>query len=78
MPLDNDSEDLLQALKQRIRTHLSLCDESETPVICGMLGDEQSENMLIDLVVKKVVNEKYDVPSAIIAINNEFDPNSLD
>ena len=73
-----ENNNLLQQLVERINTHLNLCQEDETPIICGMLSDAQSRSMLVDLVVKKVVDEQFDIPSAIIAINDEFDPNTLD
>lgn len=78
MAAEIDTNNLLESLIERINTHLSLCDESETPVICGMLDDQESKEMLINLIVKKVVDEQYDIATAVIAINNEFDPNSLD
>ncbi len=61
-----------------IETQLSLCDGTETPVICGMLADKEATEKLIELVAKKVVVQKIDIPTAIVQIENEFDPNSID
>lgn len=73
-----DTENLLEQLIQRINTHLDLCQESETPIICSMLDDKQSRKKVVDLAVKKVVEEKLGIAQAIIAINDEFDPNHID
>lgn len=73
-----NSEDLLQQLIERINTHLDLCESSETPIVCGMLEDPASRQKVVDLVIKKVVEGKLDIPQAIIAIDDEFDTNVTD
>ncbi len=73
-----NSEDLLQQLVQRVNTQLDLCESSETPIICAMLENDASRQKLVELVVKKVVDQQMDVSAAIVAINDEFDPNVTD
>jgi len=75
---NDNSEEILKNLRQRISTHLDLCDSVDTPTVCSMIADAEGKEKIIDLVVKKVIQQKLDIPEAIIAIDNEFDPNSID
>lgn len=65
-------------LREKIDALLDLCDHNETPIICGMLEKQESKEMLVDLIVKKVVIEHFDIPDSIIAIENEFNPNAAE
>lgn len=69
---------LLDQLKDSINQQLDLCDSAEIPIICAQLQTEETREKLVEAVVKKVVEEKMDIPQAIIAINNELDPNYID
>jgi hypothetical protein len=73
-----ESENLLQQLTDRVNTLLDLCDPNDTPIICDMISSEESKQKLVDLIIKKVVEQKINVEEAIIAVNNEYDPNSID
>lgn len=69
---------LKEQLIERIETALNLCDSVDTPTVCGMLGDPEAKGKLVELIMKKVIQQKLDISEAIIAIDNEFNPNSID
>lgn len=70
----------LERLRQSINSQLELCDSVDTPTICSMLADNDpsAKEKLVDLIIKKIVNQKMDIPQAIVAIETEFNPNMMD
>ena len=73
-----NNDNLLQQLTARVNTLLDLCEPGDTPIICNMLETEESRQKLLTLIIKKVVEQKMNVEEAIIAVNNEYDPNHID
>lgn len=73
--LKNNS--LEEKLKEKINVMLDLCNSSETPVICGMLQTSADRFQLVDVLAHKVVMEKLDIEQAIIALDNEYNQNTL-
>lgn len=73
--LKNNS--LEEKLKEKINVMLDLCNSSETPVICGMLQTSADRFQLVEVLAHKVVMEKLDIEQAIIALDNEYNPNTL-
>lgn len=78
MDNENTGVELEQKLIGAIETHLELCDSVETPTICAMNGEAEGHKKLVALIIKKVVVSKMEIPDAIIAIENEYNSNSLD
>lgn len=71
-------ENLENEFLEQINAALDLCDATETPTICSMLSTEESRESIVRLVAKTVLNRKMDIQEAIVQIENEFDPNSID
>lgn len=71
------TDNLLDKLNDQIREELELCNADNTPTICRAISSSQGYVLVQDLIVKKVIAGST-IGDAIVAIDNEFDLNSLD
>jgi hypothetical protein len=73
-----DATQLQKELIEAINNELDLCDFYETPIICNMKSDAATREMLIKEIEKRVLQQHIDIADAIVQIDNEYNPNTLD
>lgn len=70
------SDNKFSQLQEQIDKELSICEPSETPVVCAAMSNENGREAMQKLVMEKVMTGKLSIRDAIISIDNEFDVNS--
>lgn len=73
-----DATQLERELIEAINNELDLCDFHETPIICNMKSDKETREMLVKEIEKRVLQQHIDIAYAIVQIDNEYNPNTLD
>lgn len=73
-----NTENLKQSLINAINNELDSCNYHETPIICNMANDEETRATLVKEIEKRVLTQRIDISVAIVQIDNEYNPNTLD
>ena len=69
---------LFHQLRAQVEKELDICSAAETPVVCAAAHDPQNREAVIKMVLTKVIEANTTIREAIIAIDNEYDINSID
>lgn len=75
-PFYKSNMELLDELKKNVVAQLDQCEPHQTPFVCANTVSEKSKDKMVDLVIKKVLDQKINISQAIVQIETELDPNS--
>lgn len=70
------SQEILDEFKKNIRTELDLCDPVKTPYLCANIEDPKAYAKIEALITSKVIAQQLTIGEAIVAIENELNPNA--
>lgn len=62
-------------LREHIIAELNLCDGSNTPFLCANISNPEDTEKMVDLVEKYVYANKCTISEAMLAVENDFNPN---
>jgi len=71
-------ENLMEVLRVRINEMLNDCSSKHTPTVCNFISTEEGKNKIVELIEKKIIQEKLTIGEAINAIEFEYNPNLID
>jgi len=73
-----DTIQLAKELRDAIINELDNCEYSDVPIVYNMVQDKESKEMLIKEIEKRVIKQRVFISDAIVQIDNEYNPNTLD
>lgn len=73
-----DTLQLAKDLRAAIINELDNCEYSDVPFVYNMVQDKDGKEILIKEIEKKVIKQRIFISDAIVQIDNEYNPNTLD
>jgi hypothetical protein len=73
-----DTLQLAKDLRAAIINELDNCEYADVPFVYNMVQDKDSKEILIKEIEKKVIKQRIFISNAIVQIDNEYNPNTLD
>jgi hypothetical protein len=68
--------ELLDTLKANVEAELAQCERGETPYICANTQSAEGRQKMVNLIVRRVIEQHITVSEAIVEIEVELNPNS--
>lgn len=72
------SENIMRQLEEKINEQLDLCNNEDTPAVCGLIRTEEGKKKIIQLIKKKIIQQNLTIGQSIVDIELEFNINSTD
>jgi len=71
-------DSLMQQLEEKIEEQLSLCDGTDTPTVCALISTPEGKKKIVELIKKKIIQQRLTIGQSIVDIELEYNINSTD
>lgn len=71
-------ESILEQLDSRINFMLDKCSFEICPTVFGLISTEKGRHKIVDLMHKRIIQQKLTIGEAMYQIDNEYNINSTD
>lgn len=71
-------ENLIHQLEEKIEEQLSLCDATDTPTVCALISTAEGRRKIVELIKKKIIQQRLTIGQSIVDIELEYNINSTD
>lgn len=72
------SENIVRQLEEKIIEQLDLCNTEETPTVCMLTSSQKGKDKVVELIKRKIIQQKITIRQSILDIELEFNINSTD
>lgn len=70
--------ELRQQVMIQAEKELDLCNKIDTPMVCKSISTPEGRTKILNLVVEYVGNSGQSISQAIVSIERELNPNSIE
>ena len=70
--------DKIVLLKEQIKIQLSMCNDTDTPLVCANISTKEGYELVEDFIINQVIENGLSIGQSVLQYEMEFNPNMLD